>query len=347
MNPTSTSAPKTDPASATPSHRRSGSAGTHRLVGQLWGWLARHPMVVVMVLVIFYFSYMSKRFNSLDNVQTIGLAAAPFALIALGQTLVILTGGIDLSVGSIIAASAMTAAIVVRGHPDRVLLAVLAAALVGALVGAINGTLVAAFNVPPFVATLGLMTVASGAAYVIGGGAAINGLPPEFGAIANQTVLGIELPVLIMIVGFAVFLVMMAKSAYGMRIYAVGGNPVAAQIAGIKVPRVLFSVYLISGALAGLSGVILSSRVISAFPTLGDGYELDAIAAVVIGGASLLGGRGNVAGTILGLFLIQTLNNGLDLLIVPAYWQQVIKGVLIVLAVAIDVWAMRRRRTST
>lgn len=347
MNLTSTSAPKTAPAPVRGGEPATRPTGGRRLATLLWTWLARHPMVVVMVLVIFYFSYMSKRFNSLENVQTIGLAAAPFALIALGQTLVILTGGIDLSVGSIIAASAMTAAIVVRGHPDRVMLAVLAAALVGALVGAINGTLVAALNVPPFVATLGMMTVASGAAYVIGDGAPINGLPPEFGAIANVTALGMPLPVLIMIVGFAVFLVMMAKSAYGMRIYAVGGNRLAAQIAGIKVSRVLFSVYLISGALAGLSGVILSSRVISAFPTLGQGYELDAIAAVVIGGASLLGGRGNVAGTILGLFLIQTLNNGLDLLIVPAYWQQVIKGVLIVLAVAIDVWAMRRRGAGT
>src|ERR1700754_1802547 len=124
MNPTSTSAPKTDPASATPSHRRSGSAGTHRLVGQLWGWLARHPMVVVMVLVIFYFSYMSKRFNSLDNVQTIGLAAAPFALIALGQTLVILTGGIDLSVGSVIAAAAVFGSLTAKAFPDQIWLAI-------------------------------------------------------------------------------------------------------------------------------------------------------------------------------------------------------------------------------
>jgi len=128
-----------------------------------------------------------------------------------------------------------------------------------------------------------------------------------------------------------------------MRIYAVGGNPVAAQIAGVKTKRILFSVYAISGTLAGLSGVMLASRVISGPPNLGQGYELDAIAAVVIGGASLLGGRGGIWGTALGLLLIQTLNNGLDILIVPAYWQSVIKGVLIVAAVAVDVWSARRR----
>ena len=128
-----------------------------------------------------------------------------------------------------------------------------------------------------------------------------------------------------------------------MRVYAVGGNRTAAEIAGVRAKRVLFSVYAASGILAGLSGVMLASRVISGPPTLGQGYELDAIAAVVIGGASLLGGRGTVWGTALGLLLIQTLNNGLDILLVPAYWQDVIKGVLIVAAVAVDVWSNRRR----
>jgi ribose transport system permease protein len=135
----------------------------------------------------------------------------------------------------------------------------------------------------------------------------------------------------------------MARTSYGMRVYAVGGNRVAAEIAGVKVSRILFSVYALSGLLAALSGVILASRVISGPPNLGSGYELDAIAAVVIGGASLMGGRGTIWGTALGLLLIQTLNNGLDLLVVPAYWQDVVKGVLIAAAVAVDVWANKRR----
>ncbi len=303
----------------------------------------RRAMVIVMVLIIAYFSYRSARFGTLDNIQTIAIAAAPFALIALGQTLVILTGGIDLSVGSVIALSAMAAAATVKDHPERLLLSVVVAIFVGLLAGAVNGFLVSRVNVPPFIATLGMLTTASGLAYVVGGGAPINGLPAEFGEIANNKVLGLQIPVIVMIVGIILLAVVMRRTSYGMRIYAVGGNPVAAQIAGVKTKRILFSVYAISGMLAGLSGVMLASRVISGPPNLGQGYELDAIAAVVIGGASLLGGRGSIWGTALGLLLIQTLNNGLDILIVPAYWQSVIKGVLIVAAVAVDVWSARRR----
>lgn len=303
----------------------------------------RRAMVIVMVVIIAYFSYRSARFGTLDNIQNIAIAAAPFALIAIGQTLVILTGGIDLSPGSIIALSAMSAAATVKDHPERLLLSVLVAVLVGLVAGAVNGFLVSIVNVPPFIATLGMLTTASGLAYVVGGGAPINGLPAEFGEIANTKVLGLQIPVIVMIVGIIVFAVIMRRTSYGMRIYAVGGNPVAALIAGVKAKRILFSVYAISGMLAGLSGVMLASRVISGPPNLGQGYELDAIAAVVIGGASLLGGRGSMWGTALGLLLIQTLNNGLDILIVPAYWQSVIKGVLIVAAVAVDVWSVRRR----
>jgi ribose transport system permease protein len=305
--------------------------------------LIRHAMVVVMLLIILYFSYRSARFGTLDNLQSIGVAAAPFALIALGQTLVILTGGIDLSVGSIIALSAMTAAVTVKDHPERLWLSVLVALLVGLAAGAVNGFLVAKVNVPPFIATLGMLAMASGLAYVVGNGAPINGLPTDFGKIANTQILGVQIPVLVMIAGVIILALVMRRTSYGMRIYAVGGNPMAALIAGVKTQRILFSVYAISGMLAGLSGVMLASRVISGPPNLGQGYELDAIAAVVIGGASLLGGRGSIWGTALGLMLIQTLNNGLDILLVPAYWQSVIKGALIIAAVAVDVWSVKRR----
>jgi ribose transport system permease protein len=331
-----------------PERSEAGTVSEHSLTARFSGsWLRdqliRHAMVVVMLLIIAYFSYRSARFGTLDNLQTIGVAAAPFALIALGQTLVILTGGIDLSVGSIIALSAMTAAVTVKGHPERLWLCVLVALLVGLAAGAVNGFLVAKVNVPPFIATLGMLAIASGLAYVVGGGAPINGLPGDFGKIANTQILGLQIPVLVMIVGVIVLATVMRRTSYGMRIYAVGGNPVAAQIAGVKTGRILFSVYALSGLLAGLSGVMLASRVISGPPNLGQGYELDAIAAVVIGGASLLGGRGSIWGTALGLLLIQTLNNGLDILVVPAYWQSVIKGVLIIAAVAVDVWSVRRR----
>ena len=311
------------------------------------GWFAglalRYAMVLVMLLVIAYFSYRSARFGTVDNLVTILVAAAPFALIALGQTLVILTGGIDLSVGSVIAVSAMAAAATAKANPGQVWLTVLVAMLVGLAVGCVNGILVSRINVPPFIATLGTLTAGSGMAYVIGGGAPINGLPPEFGSIANTKILGLQIPVLLMIVGIIALAVVMKRTTYGMRVYAVGGNRNAAEIAGINTRNMLFSVYAFSGLLAGISGVMLASRVISGPPNLGQGYELDAIAAVVIGGASLMGGRGTIWGTALGLLMIQTLNNGLDILVVPAYWQDVIKGVLIVAAVAVDVWSSRRR----
>ncbi|TFV58024.1 ABC transporter permease [Mycobacterium sp. PS03-16] len=307
------------------------------------GLALRYAMVIILLMVIAYFSYRSARFSTMDNLVTILVAAAPFALIALGQTLVILTGGIDLSVGSVIAVSAMAGAATAAANPGQVWMTVTVAMLVGLAVGALNGILVSRLNVPPFIATLGTLTAGSGMAYVIGGGAPINGLPAEFGSIANTKILGLQIPVLLMIFGIIALAIIMKRTTYGMRVYAVGGNRNAAEIAGINTKNVLFSVYAFSGLLAGLSGVMLASRVISGPPNLGQGYELDAIAAVVIGGASLMGGRGSIWGTVLGLFMIQTLNNGLDILVVPAYWQNVIMGALIVAAVAIDVWSSKRR----
>jgi ribose transport system permease protein len=316
-----------------------------RLLSRAWfgGVALRYSMVLVMLLVIMYFSYRSARYSTPENLLTILVAAAPFALIALGQTLVVLTGGIDLSVGSVIAASAMASAATAKANPGQVWLTVLVAMVVGLAVGSLNGILVSRINVPPFIATLGTLTAGSGLAYVIGGGAPINGLPAEFGTIANTKIFGLTIPVVVMILGIIVLAIVMKRTTYGMRVYAVGGNRNAAEIAGINAKNVLFSVYAFSGLLAGISGVMLASRVISGPPNLGQGYELDAIAAVVIGGASLMGGRGTIWGTVLGLFIIQTLNNGLDILVVPAYWQDVIKGVLIVAAVAVDVWSTRRR----
>jgi ribose transport system permease protein len=333
----------TDPVTALPPPDSPPEAGKRFDRQWLTNFAIRNSMVLVLLLVMAYFSYRSVRFATPDNALTILVAAAPFALVALGQTFVILTGGIDLSVGSVIAVSAMTASSIVVGHPELVWVGLLAGIGVGLLIGLVNGLVVSKLGVAPFVATLGTLTAGSGIAYVIGGGAPINGLPIEWGKIANTAVLGVRIPVLIMIAGFVISYLVLRKTSFGLRVYAVGGNRTAADVAGVKSGQILIAVYVLSGALAGLSGVILSSRVISGPPNLGSGYELAAIAAVVIGGASLLGGRGSVWGTLLGLLLIQTLNNGLDILVVPAYWQKVISGVLIVAAVAVDVWAVRRR----
>ncbi len=308
------------------------------------GFLVRHIMVVVMLFIIAFFAYRSARFATPDNLTSILIAAAPFALIALGQTLVILTGGIDLSVGSVMAASAMAAAWTAKNAGDNPMLPLVAAVVTGLLAGSINGLIVSRFEVPPFITTLGMLTLASGIAYVIGNGAPINGLPASFGSFANTQILGLTLPVILMITAILVLAFVMKRTTYGLRVYAIGGNRLAAEIAGVRSRNILFSVYAISGVLAGLSGLMLASRVITGAPNLGQGYELDAIAAVVIDGASLMGGRGTVWGTAIGLLLIQTINNGLDLLLVPAYWQDVIKGVIIVAAVGVDVWAARRGR---
>lgn len=306
--------------------------------------LVSNAMALAMVLVLVYFTVANRQFATAGNLETVLIAAAPFALIALGQTLVILTGGIDLSVGSIIALSGMSGAIIAKANPSNVWLGVAAAVVVGLAAGGVNGTLVSFFKVPPFVATLAMLTTASGLAYVVGSGAPINGIPAEYGALANTKILGMQLPVWIMIGLVVILALVMRRTTYGTRVYAVGGNAHAARLAGISVGRVEFSVYALSGALAGLAGALLSSRVISASPTLGAGYELDAIAAVVIGGASLMGGRGTIRGTVVGLLLIQTLNNGLDLLLVPSYWQSVIKGALIAIAVAVDVFVSRSKK---
>ena len=304
--------------------------------------LVRNSMVFVLLLVIGYFSFKNDGFLTLPNLRTILIASAPFALITLGQTLVILTGGIDLSVGSVIALATMTSAKFVVTYPDQFWFAIALGIFVGFIAGIINGVVVAYLNVTPFVTTLGMLTIASGLAYAIGNGAPINGLPERWGNIANTKFFGFQSPVFVMIAGFIIIGVIMTRTSFGLRIYAVGGNRVAAEVAGVNSRRILIYVYAISGTLAGLSGVILSSRVISGPPNLGSGYELSAIAAVVIGGASLMGGRGTIWGSFLGLLLIQTLNNGLDILIIPAYWQRVISGVLIISAVTVDMWATKR-----
>ena len=306
--------------------------------------LIRNSLLIIILLAMVYFATQNDRFLSIGNLRAVLIAAAPFALIALGQTIVILTGGIDLSVGSVVALGAMSAAWLSLALPaDQLWLAISIAVLLGILAGLTNGLVVAYLDVPPFVATLGMLTVASGFAYVIGGGAPINGLPPEFGVIANTKIFGFQLPVYFMLGAFIIMAVVMRYSAFGLRVYAIGGNRTAAEVAGVNAKRTLIQVYTLSGMLAGVSGVVLASRVGSGPPSLGVGYELYAIAAVVIGGASLMGGRGTVWGTLLGLMIIQTLGNGLDIMIVPAYWQNVIVGVVIVSAVAVDVWANRRR----
>jgi len=259
------------------------------------------------------------------------------ALIAFGMTFVILTGGIDLSVGSILAlSSALIAGMIVSGIDP--ILAILIGCILGAIMGAINGLLITKGKMAPFIATLATMTIFRGLTLVYTDGNPITGLGEDyaFQLFGRGYFLGIPVPAITMIIAFAVLWVILHKTSFGRKTYAIGGNEKAALISGIKVPRVKVMIYALAGLLSALAGAILTSRLNSAQPTAGTSYELDAIAAVVLGGTSLSGGRGLIVGTLIGALIIGTLNNGLNLLGVSSFFQMVVKGVVILIAVLID-----------
>lgn len=266
--------------------------------------------------------------------------------ISVGMTLVVLTAGIDLSVGSVLAFCGAVAAGLLKYGVEipganlyigfTLLGAIIAGISAGALLGWFNGWTITRFNVPPFVATLAMLTIARGFTMLWTKGHPITGLGQNFGFLGSGWFLGIPMPVWISGVLVLAAIVLTKKTRFGRYVYAIGGNENAARLSGINIKKIKIIVYAIAGALAAVGGIIVTSRLDSAQPNAGVSYELDAIAAVVIGGASLSGGRGSVTGTVLGAIIIGTLNNGLVLLNVSPFWQQVVKGVVILLAVIID-----------
>lgn len=259
-------------------------------------------------------------------------------ILAIGMTYVILAKGIDLSVGSVLALAGIVAAgFVTGGATGGVTLAVLAALAVGLLLGMVNGALVARLGMPPFVVTLGMLSVARGLTFIANDGMPIANLSPAFRTIGQGVVAGVPVPVIILAVIFLLFWFILKYTTFGRYVYAVGGNEKSARTSGIQTRWVVFAVYAIAGMLSALAGIILAARTTSALPQAGVAYELDAIAAVVIGGTSLNGGVGSLTGTLIGALIIGVINNGLDLLGVSSYYQQVIKGVIIVAAVLLDV----------
>jgi len=264
-------------------------------------------------------------------------------VLAIGMTYVILTKGIDLSVGSLLAVSSIVAASLVTGeNPANPVLAMAAGLAIGAVLGAINGGLIAGLNVPPFVVTLGMLSAARGLTFIYNDGMPIAALSRDFRYIGQGMLAGIPVPVIILTVTFLVFWFILTYTTFGRAVYAVGGNEKSAKTSGIDTKRVTFTVYVISGALSALAGLILTARTTSALPQAGVAYELDAIAAVVIGGTSLSGGVGSLTGTLIGALIIGVINNGLDLLGVSSYYQQIIKGAVIVVAVLLDVSRKQR-----
>lgn len=308
-------------------------------------WWDRVGILVVLMALVAFMALAAPNFGSVDNLLNIARSISINAILAAGMTFVILTAGIDLSVGSILAVSGVASVIVaMAGVPAP--LAILIGIIVGAAAGLINGVLIAYLALAAFIVTLGTMTFLRGLAFTMTDGQPIVDNDLNFKELGNGYILGVPIPVYIMLAVYLIAWFVLERTRYGRHVYAVGGNPEAARLAGVNVKRVITSVYVVSGACAGLAGVIFSARVVSAQPNAGMGYELDAIAAVVLGGTSLMGGRGRIIGTLIGSVILGVLTTGLILLNVPFFTQLLIKGVVIIVAVAIDSLKQRpiRRR---
>jgi ribose transport system permease protein len=315
-------------------------------------WLKRlQPLVALLVMVV-ALSLMSDRFLTLLNGRNILLQISVNLCISIGMTLVILTGGIDLSVGAVLAfAGAFAAGLLKNGitlvHFGVVVQftpfgAICAGILAGLGLGLINGVAITKFRLPPFVATLGMLSIARGLTLLWTGGFPVTNLGPAFGFIGAGFWLGIPMAVWISAALVVVFYVVLQRTRLGRYIYAVGGNEKAAEFSGININRIKLWVYALAGALAASGGLIVTARLDAADPKAGFGYELDSIAAVIIGGTSLSGGQGNIFGTVLGCLIIGVLNNGLFLLDISPFWQKFVKGVVILAAVAVDKMGARR-----
>lgn len=311
----------------------SASKPTVRTLGSIAG---RESGVLIVLLVVFgALTLASDDFLTANNLANLARQVSIYGILAIGQLLVILIGGIDLSVGSVVGlAGAVTAQLLVAGVP--IIVALLLGALVGLVLGILTGVLVTRFSLPPFIATLGMLGIARGVVLVITDANTIQGLPGDFQQIANGVVFGIPNLLLIFLAITAIAVFVLKRTIFGRYVYAVGSNPEAARLAGVPVRAVTITVYGVAGLLSALGGVLLTSRLGAGVPTAGIGFELQAIAACVIGGASLAGARGSALGAAAGALLIGVLNNGGNLLAVNSFYLQIAIGLLILVAVAFD-----------
>ena len=299
-----------------------------------WKRLAEYIIVLAIVLESAVFVIIAPQFFSLPNLINVALSIAITGILAVGMTALILTGGIDLSVGSVAALAGVVAAMIASS--GRVFAASLVALGIGLAVGLFNGLMIAQFRVPPFVVTLAMLTICRGLAFIVTSGRSIGNLPASFGVFGRERLLGVPVPVLLMLVVFVAGWFVLKRMVLGRYVYAIGGNREAAFLAGINVKRVILTVYLLNGLLVGLAGLVLASRLGAGVPNAGLQYELDVIAAVVVGGTSLNGGRGSVIGTFWGAVFIGVLNNGLNLAGIDPYMQKIALGLVILLAVLAD-----------
>lgn len=300
-------------------------------------YLQDYGAFIALAVLVIGISIASPDFRTSSNFLSLLRQSSINGLIAFGMTCVILTGGIDLSVGSVLALStAICAGMITSGVPTG--LAMIIALVIGTVLGLISGLLVTKGRLQPFIATLITMTVFRGATMIYTDGKPISNLGDSFVLkfIGKGSLFGIPFPVILLLLVFIVFYFLLTKTTFGRRVYATGSNAKCAQLVGVNINKTKIILYGISGLMASLSGLILLSRLSSAQPTLGTGYELDAIAAVALGGTSMNGGRGKIQGTLIGVLIIAVLNNGLNILGVSSYYQAVVKGLVILLAVLAD-----------
>ncbi|WP_410493016.1 ABC transporter permease [Domibacillus sp. DTU_2020_1001157_1_SI_ALB_TIR_016] len=296
----------------------------------------KYGMLIILVALIALMTALEPNFINSNNIINIVRQMAVIGIVAIGVTFVIITSGIDLSSGSVIALTSVVVATFAQEGTYPLMVAVLAAIAVGVATGVFNGFLIAKGNIAPFIVTLGMMTAARGLALLYSGGRPIGGLSDTFQFLGQGMILGIPVPIIIFALIGIISYVLLNKTKFGKYVYAIGGNEQAAMIAGVNVTKVKILVYTYAGLLSGLAGMILTARIASGQPTAGTMYELDAIAAAVIGGTSLTGGIGTIGGTVIGALIIGVMNNGLDLMNVSSYWQQILKGAIITVAVYID-----------
>jgi ribose transport system permease protein len=315
-------------------------------------FFARFQSVLALGLMVLALSLATDKFCTVDNGLNVLRQICANLCLSIGMTIIILSGGIDLSVGSVLALSgAVAAGLLKNGVPvpgTDVFIefttsgAIISGILVGIVLGWFNGFVITRFKLPPFVATLGMLSIARGLTMLWTGGFPITRLGDPFGFMGSGLLFAVPMPVWISAALVAVFMLIMKRTRFGRHVYAVGGNERAATLSGLNVNRIKLLVYTIGGALAGVAGLLVTARLDSATPNAGVSYELDSIAAVVIGGTSLNGGRGSILGTVTGCLIIGVLNNGLVLMEVSPFWQQVIKGLVILVAVAVDRMSARR-----
>ncbi|MBW7889450.1 MAG: ribose ABC transporter permease [Chitinophagaceae bacterium] len=302
----------------------------------LSAFLIKYGILIAFLVICILLSIATPFFFTSQNILIVLRQVSINGILAIGVTFVIITGGIDLSLGSVLALTGVVAA--GFAHPDTypLIVPIGLALMTGLIIGAANGFIITLGKVAPFIVTLGMMTIARGLALVWSGGRPVTNLSPAFNYIGGGDFLFIPVPILLFLLVIILSGVTLKYTRIGRYIYAVGGNEEAARASGIRVNRVKLFAYILCGLLAGLAGVVLAARINTGQPNAGIAYELDAIAAVVIGGTSLMGGRGSIMGTVIGVLIIGVINNGLDLLNVSSYYQQIVKGVIIIGAVLLD-----------